>query len=88
MFQGWGVAVLVGVAHKDAEFKTNPINFLTERTLKGTFFGNYRPRTDLPAVVEKYMTGVCYLCISFHKLISCVRFFNLHLSMGFYPAGT
>ncbi|KAJ1689247.1 hypothetical protein LUZ63_013402 [Rhynchospora breviuscula] len=54
---GWGVAVLVGVAHKDAEFKTHPINFLTERTLKGTFFGNYRPRSDLPSVVEKYMTG-------------------------------
>ncbi|KAJ3684581.1 hypothetical protein LUZ61_013745 [Rhynchospora tenuis] len=54
---GWGVAVLVGVAHKDAEFKTHPINFLTERTLKGTFFGNYRPRSDLPSVVEKYMAG-------------------------------
>ncbi|KAJ4771634.1 alcohol dehydrogenase [Rhynchospora pubera] len=54
---GWGVAVLVGVAQKDAEFKTHPINFLTERTLKGTFFGNYRPRSDLPSVVEKYMTG-------------------------------
>ncbi|XP_078156557.1 alcohol dehydrogenase 1 [Carex rostrata] len=54
---GWGVAVLVGVPNKDAEFKTHPMNFLNERTLKGTFFGNYKPRTDLPSVVEKYMTG-------------------------------
>lgn len=54
---GWGVAVLVGVPNKDAEFKTHPVNFLNERTLKGTFFGNYKPRTDLPSVVEKYMTG-------------------------------
>nr|ACS49662.1 alcohol dehydrogenase family-3 [Oryza ridleyi] len=52
---GWGVAVLVGVAGKEAVFKTHPTNFLNERTLKGTFFGNYKPRTDLPGVVEMYM---------------------------------
>ncbi|CAL9094773.1 unnamed protein product, partial [Musa acuminata var. zebrina] len=52
---GWGVAVLVGVPHKDAVLKTHPVNFLNERTLKGTFFGNYKPRSDLPSVVERYM---------------------------------
>ncbi|KAL7208515.1 hypothetical protein ACSBR1_030287 [Camellia fascicularis] len=52
---GWGVVVLVGVPHKDAVFKTHPMNFLNERTLKGTFFGNYKPRSDIPSVVEKYM---------------------------------
>ncbi|CAL9086404.1 unnamed protein product [Musa acuminata var. zebrina] len=52
---GWGVAVLVGVPHKDSVFKTHPVNFLVERTLKGTFYGNYKPRSDIPAVVEKYM---------------------------------
>lgn len=52
------MAVLVGVPDKDAEFKTHPMNFLNERTLRGTFFGNYKPRTDLPSVVEKYMSGV------------------------------
>jgi alcohol dehydrogenase class-P len=46
------------VPHKDAEFKTHPMNFLNERTLKGTFFGNYKPRTDLPNVVELYMKKV------------------------------
>ncbi|KAG6520450.1 hypothetical protein ZIOFF_017506 [Zingiber officinale] len=55
LMTGWGVAVLVGVPHKDAVFKTHPVNFLNERTLKGTFFGNYKPRTDIPGVVEKYM---------------------------------
>ncbi|CAL2276001.1 unnamed protein product [Prunus armeniaca] len=54
---GWGVAVLVGVPHKEAVFKTHPVNFLNERTLKGTFFGNYKPRTDIPSVVEKYMNN-------------------------------
>uniref|UniRef100_A0A2C9U2L4 alcohol dehydrogenase n=1 Tax=Manihot esculenta TaxID=3983 RepID=A0A2C9U2L4_MANES len=52
---GWGVAVLVGVPSKDDVFKTHPLNFLTERTLKGTFYGNFKPRTDIPLVVEKYM---------------------------------
>lgn len=56
--QGWGVAVLVGVPNKDDVFKTHPMNLLNERTLKGTFFGNYKPRTDLPGVVEKYMNKV------------------------------
>jgi alcohol dehydrogenase class-P len=48
----------VGVPHKDAEFKTHPMNFLNERTLKGTFFGNFKPRTDLPNLVELYMKQV------------------------------
>ncbi|XP_073032842.1 alcohol dehydrogenase 1-like [Primulina eburnea] len=52
---GWGVAVLVGVPSKDDAFKTHPLNVLNERTLKGTFFGNFKPRSDIPAVVEKYM---------------------------------
>ncbi|CAN6475796.1 unnamed protein product [Victoria cruziana] len=49
---GWGVAVLVGVPHKDAVFKTHPGNFLVEKTLKGTFYGNYKTRSDIPEVVE------------------------------------
>lgn len=50
--------MLVGVPHKDAVLKTHPVNFLNERTLKGTFFGNYKPRSDLPSVVERYMNKV------------------------------
>lgn len=42
----------------DAIFKTHPVNFLCERTLKGTFYGNFKPRSDLPGVVEKYMNKV------------------------------
>ncbi|KAL5992989.1 alcohol dehydrogenase [Asimina triloba] len=52
---GWGVAVLVGVPKKEDVFNTHPFNILSERTLKGTFFGNYKPISDLPGVVEKYM---------------------------------
>ena len=52
------MAVLVGVPSKEAVFMTKPINLLNERTLKGTFFGNYKPRTDIPSVVEMYMNKV------------------------------
>ncbi|KAL4606797.1 hypothetical protein ACB092_09G129500 [Castanea dentata] len=55
---GWGLAVLVGVPSKDDAFMTHPINFLNERTVKGTIFGNYKPRSDIPARVEKYMNKV------------------------------
>ena len=58
--QGWGVAVLVGVPNKEDAFKTHPMNLLNERTLKGTFFGNFKPRTDIPGVVEKYMKKVIF----------------------------
>lgn len=69
--QGWGVAVLVGVPSKDAMFMTKPINVLNERTLKGTFFGNYKPRTDLPSVVDMYMNKVTRLSSSI-KNFRCV----------------
>jgi len=52
---GWGVSVLVGVPHSESVFATSPVNFLNERTLKGTFFGNYKPRSDLPGLVEMYL---------------------------------
>ncbi|KAL9313843.1 hypothetical protein ACSQ67_019295 [Phaseolus vulgaris] len=55
VLSGWGIAVLVGVPNKDDAFRTHPINILNEKTLKGTFFGNYKPRSDLPSVVEMYM---------------------------------
>lgn len=58
--------MLVGVPNKDDAFKTHPVNLLNERTLKGTFFGNYKPRSDIPGVVEKYMSKVKF--VSFSKV--------------------
>eukprot|EP00253_Pinus_taeda_P000947 PITA_00947 len=52
---GGGVTVLVGFPPSDAVFATNPLNFLCERTLKGTFFGNYKPLSHLPGLVELYL---------------------------------
>ncbi|KAL4190869.1 hypothetical protein AMTRI_Chr07g77940 [Amborella trichopoda] len=52
------VTILVGVLRKDAMFKTHPMNVLNERTLKGTFFGNYTPHSDLHFIIDKYMKKV------------------------------
>ena len=60
LLQGWGVAVLVGMPNKDDAFKTHPMNVLNEKTLKGTFVGNYKRRFDLPLVEEKYMNKVTW----------------------------
>jgi len=48
----------------------NTLNFLNERTLKGTFFGNFKPRTDLPNVVELYMKKVNAKCYFFGRLVT------------------
>ena len=61
--QGWGVAVLVGVPSLDAVFKTTPYNFLDEKTITGTTFGNYKPKTGLPLVVDMFMNNVSKICL-------------------------
>ncbi|OIT20932.1 alcohol dehydrogenase 1, partial [Nicotiana attenuata] len=52
--QSWGVAVLVGLPHKEAAFMT-PYELVEWKDLKGTFFGNCKPHSGLPSAVEKCM---------------------------------
>ncbi|RAL41048.1 hypothetical protein DM860_008746 [Cuscuta australis] len=52
---GWGVAVLNVVSRTGDEFRTDPMNFMGEKTLKGCFFGNYKPRSHLPLLVDMIM---------------------------------
>lgn len=53
---GWGVAVLTGLPPKNAVLKVNPAHFMMDsKSIKGTTFGNYKPRSDIPILVEKYM---------------------------------
>ncbi|KAJ4978184.1 hypothetical protein NE237_008964 [Protea cynaroides] len=77
--KGWGVAVLVGVPLKDAVFKTHPIKVLNERTLKGTFFGNCKPRSDLPSVVEKYIMRLASYVVYLIFILSCADKSNVRL---------
>lgn len=61
--------MLVGVPLKDDEFKIYPMNFLNDRILKGTFWCDYKPWTDLTNLVKMYVKKVnakrCFFRILF-----------------------
>ncbi|CAM6014888.1 unnamed protein product [Sphagnum balticum] len=55
--KGWGTSVIVGVAEAGAEVSTRPFMLVTGRTWKGTAFGGYKSRTDVPKLIEQYLNG-------------------------------
>ena len=55
--RGWGVSVIIGVAGAGQEIKTRPFQLVTGRVWKGTAFGGARGRTDVPRIVDWYMSG-------------------------------
>jgi len=55
--RGWGVSVVIGVAPAGAEIQTRPFQLVTGRVWKGTAFGGARGRTDVPKIVDWYMSG-------------------------------
>jgi len=52
---GWGVLTLVGLADMNAEVNWNPFQIITGRTVRGTYFGGWKSRDEVPRLVEKYM---------------------------------
>src|SRR5450432_3735621 len=55
--RGWGVSVIIGVAGSGQEICTRPFQLVTGRVWKGTAFGGARGRTDVPKIVDWYMSG-------------------------------
>uniref|UniRef100_A0A061S8I9 S-(hydroxymethyl)glutathione dehydrogenase n=1 Tax=Tetraselmis sp. GSL018 TaxID=582737 RepID=A0A061S8I9_9CHLO len=55
--RGWGVSVVIGVAGAGQEIKTRPFQLVTGRVWKGTAFGGYKSRKQVPELVQKYMAG-------------------------------
>jgi len=55
--KGWGVSVLIGVAEGGKTIETRPFQLITGRTWKGTAFGGYKSRAQVPALVDDYMEG-------------------------------
>ena len=53
--KGWGLSVIIGVAAAGKEISTRPFQLVTGRTWKGSAFGGFKGRTQLPGLVEKYM---------------------------------
>src|SRR5476651_1746660 len=55
--KGWGQSIIIGVAGAGQEISTRPFQLVTGRVWKGTAFGGARGRTDVPRVVDWYMSG-------------------------------
>lgn len=55
--RGWGTSCIIGVAASGQEISTRPFQLVTGRTWKGTAFGGFKSRAEVPQLVEKYMNG-------------------------------
>mmetsp|Transcript_44 Transcript_44/g.151 ORF Transcript_44/g.151 Transcript_44/m.151 type:complete len:687 (-) Transcript_44:133-2193(-) len=55
--RGWGVSVVIGVAAAGQEISTRPFQLVTGRTWKGTAFGGWKSRPQVPMLVDLYMAG-------------------------------
>lgn len=51
---GWGTTIVLGVAGP-ATVSIPTRSLLTGRCMKGTLYGGYKPKTDVPALVEQYL---------------------------------
>ena len=55
--KGWGESTIIGVAPAGAEIATRPFQLVTGRVWRGTAFGGAKGRTDVPRIVDWYMSG-------------------------------
>lgn len=55
--RGWGVSCIIGVAASGHEISTRPFQLVTGRIWKGTAFGGFKSRTDVPKLVERMLCG-------------------------------
>jgi len=55
--RGWGVSVVIGVAAAGKTIETRPFQLVTGRTWKGTAFGGWKSRPQVPMLVDLYMNG-------------------------------
>ena len=69
--QGWGTSVIVGVAASGQEVSTRPFQLVTGRVWKGTAFGGFKSRSQVPWLVNKYLNKV-------NPLSSSIPFHSIH----------
>ena len=55
--RGWGVSCVIGVAASGKVIQTRPFQLITGRTWKGTAFGGWKSRVDVPMLVQQYLGG-------------------------------
>ena len=55
--KGWGESTVIGVAGAGQEIATRPFQLVTGRVWRGSAFGGVKGRSQLPKMVEQYMSG-------------------------------
>ena len=55
--RGWGTSCVIGVAASGQEIATRPFQLVTGRVWKGTAFGGFKSRKDVPKLVERSLNG-------------------------------
>lgn len=55
--KGWGESTIIGVAGAGQEISTRPFQLVTGRVWRGSAFGGVKGRSQLPGMVEDYMSG-------------------------------
>ncbi|KAL3101216.1 hypothetical protein niasHT_027972 [Heterodera trifolii] len=55
--KGWGVSCVIGVAGAGEEIKTRPFQLVTGRTWKGSSFGGWKSRDQIPLLVKEHLDG-------------------------------
>ena len=82
--KGWGVSTIIGVAPAGAEISTRPFQLVTGRTWRGTAFGGFKGRTELPGLVDDYLKGTIKVdeYITHHRTLKDISegFNDMHVS--------
>ena len=55
--KGWGQAIISGVAGAGQEIHARPFLLVTGRSWRGTAFGGTKGRTQVPGLVDRYLSG-------------------------------
>jgi len=55
--RGWGTSVVIGVAAAGQEIATRPFQLVTGRSWKGTAFGGFKSKPQVPMLADLYMAG-------------------------------
>eukprot|EP00096_Caligus_rogercresseyi_P004560 TRINITY_DN1888_c0_g1_i1.p1 TRINITY_DN1888_c0_g1~~TRINITY_DN1888_c0_g1_i1.p1 ORF type:complete len:680 (+),score=118.35 TRINITY_DN1888_c0_g1_i1:183-2222(+) len=55
--RGWGESCVIGVAASGKELSTRPFQLITGRQWKGTAFGGWKSRSEVPKLVQSVMRG-------------------------------
>ena len=76
---GWGVSVIIGVAASGQEISTRPFQLVTGRTWKGTAFGGWKSRDDVPRLVEDFLSGK--MKVMMRLVLSWTGFLKIYLEL-------